>query len=190
MTNRYLYLIRHGEADYQRGGLTDTGRRQAGLTGQRLRDVPFDTVHHSPVSRAAETAALVAAHLPGVPIDVSDLVGDYIPPVPDRAALPPEFARFLDQFTEAELAEGARLADAAVTRYAGTATGDGDRRELIVTHNFQVAWFVRHALDAPPWRWMTLNQGNCGLTVILYRPDRPASLLLHNDTSHLGDPLP
>jgi len=190
MTNRYLYLIRHGEADYERGGLTDTGRRQAHLTGQRLRDVPFDAVHHSPVSRAAETAALVTAHLPGIPVEESELVGDYIPPVPDPAALPPEYARFLDQFTAAERADGAALAEAAVERYARPATDDVDQRELIVTHNFQVAWFVRHALDAPPWRWMTLNQGNCGLTVILYRPDRPVSLLLHNDTSHLGDPLP
>jgi len=65
------------------------------------------------------------------------------------------------------------LAAAAIERHAVTA--DEDRHELIVTHNFLIGWFVRHALAAPDWRWLGLNQGNCALTVILYRPDRPAS---------------
>lgn len=36
---------------------------------------------------------------------------------------------------------------------------------------------------------MTLNAGNCSLTTIRYRPDRPPQLLHFNDTAHLPPQL-
>ena len=182
---RLLYLARHGET-VDDGDLSEAGRWQASLLGERLREVPFTAVHHSPLPRAAQTARLVADHLPGVPTRESELLGDYPPPVPDRSALPDAYRDFLDGFSAAELAEGDRLAAAALDRYARP--GD-DGAELVVTHNFLVAWFVRHALDAPDWRWMGLNQCNAGLTVIRYRADRPPALMMFNDMSHLPPDL-
>ena len=44
---------------------------------------------------------------------------------------------------------------------------------------------MRHALDAPPSRWLGLNSGNAALTVIEYRPALPPTLVLFNDMSHL-----
>ena len=64
-----------------------------------------------------------------------------------------------------------------------------DIHELIVTHNFLIGWFIRHALDAPDWRWIGLNQQNCALTVILYQPGLPPSLVTFNDAAHLPDQL-
>ncbi|MGH3066951.1 MAG: hypothetical protein ACRDMI_00030 [Streptosporangiaceae bacterium] len=61
-----------------------------------------------------------------------------------------------------------------------------DVHELIVTHNFLIGWFIRHALD---WRWIGLNQQNCALTVILYPPGLPPSLVTFNDAAHLPDRL-
>ncbi|MDF2492184.1 MAG: histidine phosphatase family protein [Microbacterium sp.] len=61
----------------------------------------------------------------------------------------------------------------------------GDVHELLITHNTVIGWFVREVLDAPDWRWMTLNQANCGLTVIAQRKGRPWVLVSHNDLSHL-----
>ena len=69
---RFLFLVRHGEAPGD-GELSETGREQARLTGERLRDVPFGGILHGPLPRAAQTAALIAASLPGVPVAVSDL---------------------------------------------------------------------------------------------------------------------
>ena len=51
-----------------------------------------------------------------------------------------------------------------------------DAHELLITHNFVIAWFVREVLDAPDWRWMTINQAHCGLTVLSQRPGRPRSM--------------
>ena len=68
-----LYLVRHAEQEHSSGGddpdagLSDTGVRQAHLLGERLSDVPFDAVRHSPLRRAAETAAILA-HDPALAI--------------------------------------------------------------------------------------------------------------------------
>ncbi len=61
----------------------------------------------------------------------------------------------------------------------------GDVHELLITHNFVIAWFVREALQAPEWRWMTLNQAHCGLTVLAQRHRAPWTVLSHNDLAHL-----
>jgi probable phosphoglycerate mutase len=70
-----LVLVRHGETDWNRIGrvqglsdipLNDTGREQARHAGHRLADEQWDAVATSPLSRAAETAAIIAAEL-GLP---------------------------------------------------------------------------------------------------------------------------
>ncbi|RLK08779.1 histidine phosphatase superfamily protein (branch 1) [Micromonospora sp. M71_S20] len=147
--DRLLYLARHGEQDRPAGtppgvdppetGLSARSRLQASLLGERLRGVPVDAVHHGPLRRAAETAELVAASLPGIPVYAAEEVGDHLPHDTDPAGLPPAYARLLAEFSPAERADGPRLTAAAVRRFA-TAPVDGDRRDLVVTHTFLIAW--------------------------------------------------
>src|ERR1700727_3045329 len=108
MASRFLYLVRHGEAAGG-GGLSDAGEEQARRTGERLKNLRVDRIHHSPLPRAAQTARLIAG------------------------------------------------------------------------------WFIAHALHAPDWRWIGLNQQNCALTVILYRSELPPALVSFNDAAHLPD---
>lgn len=70
-----LYLVRHGETDWNRArriqGRTDvplnaTGREQARVTGMLLTRRPIGRVIASPLSRARETAEIIAAEL-GLP---------------------------------------------------------------------------------------------------------------------------
>jgi broad specificity phosphatase PhoE len=74
-----LYLIRHGETDWNLQhriqGLTDiplneTGRDQARAAGRLLAGRGFDGIYASPLSRARETAEIIAAEVglaaPGV----------------------------------------------------------------------------------------------------------------------------
>ncbi|WP_116948229.1 histidine phosphatase family protein [Jiangella endophytica] len=181
---RYLYLARHAEATPDETGLTPAGRRQAELLGHRLRDGGrrLDAVWHGPLPRAAETARIVAALVGVVPAEAAE-AGDY---VPSRDQLPAAYQGFVDQFGDDD---GDRLAERAIERFTGPAGGDAERHELVVTHAFTVGWLLRHALDAAPWRWLTVNQGNAALSVIRYAPDRPPSVLVHNDTRHLPDEL-
>jgi broad specificity phosphatase PhoE len=112
---RFLYLVRHGDASPHDGPLSPAGQEQARLTGRRLKDVPFSAVYHGPLPRAAQTAKLIAASLPGVPVSACDLAGDYIPSDLDPDDLPRSFADFVARFPAAERA--APTADPPHARY-------------------------------------------------------------------------
>ncbi|MEW2398481.1 histidine phosphatase family protein [Streptomyces sp. NPDC046862] len=186
---RHLYLVRHGEASPDENGLAEGGRRQATLLGERLRDIPFAAIHHGPLPRAEQTARLIGDQLNNVPLHVSELAGDYVPYTPGKEELPAESAdfylRFLDGATDEERMQGPELARKALDLFAGPVEGEEDRHELVVTHNFLVAWIVRDAMHAPKWRWLGLHYCNAALTVIRYAPSRPASVLISNDMRHL-----
>lgn len=87
---RHLYLARHGEASPDETALTENGRRQAVLLGERLRSAPLSACCHGPLPRAEQTARLLCDRLDGVPRYPSEWAGDYIPYVPQRNELPPE----------------------------------------------------------------------------------------------------
>ena len=191
---RFLYVVRHGNADPHDGPLSQVGERQAQLTGQRLKDVPFRAIYHGPLPRAAQTAAVIAGSLPGVPVNACDLAGDYLPFAPDPGDVPAAFASFVAGFSAAERTEGPKVAAAALKRFGGAdgeqgTGGQQDTYELLVTHNFLIGWLVSQAMGAPPWRWLGLNQMNCALTVIAYQPALPASLISFNDAGHLPPEL-
>ncbi len=192
MASTLLYLVRHGEQRRADGdgedpglGLSPLGEEQARYLGRRLADVPFDVVRHGPARRAAETAVILSAYVPGVPVCESELLTDLTPvPAPGQEeSAPARYRRFLDAVPAQERdLGGARLGD-AVARLAVT-TGT-DRCELLVTHNFVIGWFVRHVLDAPSWRWIGLNQFNCGLTIIRVSDGGSPALVAFNDIGHL-----
>ena len=194
MQDRYLYLARHGEATPDECALTGAGQRQAELLGRRLRGVPLTVIHHGPLPRAAQTARLVGAQLGEVPLRESEAAGDYVPYIPERAEFPPELAEGLSTrlawVSAEERAQGAELARQAVRDVTGLVhEGDAPRHELVVTHAFLIAWLVCAAMDAPAWRWMSLDHANAALTVIRFAPARPASVLVYNDMSHLPEDL-
>lgn len=190
MARTLVYLVRHGEQSSDEtgpdAGLSELGRRQARRLGERLRAVPFDTVHHSAAARATQTADEIAAWLPGTPVHACPYAADLTPvPAPGRAEqkAPQRYADFLDAVPEPERDPGGVRLQAAVEHWGRV--GDVDRYELVVTHNFVIGWAVRHALDAPYWRWLGLNQFNCGLTIVQWRNDAPPTLVSFNDIGHL-----
>lgn len=189
MGSRYLFLTRHGEALPDESALTEAGSAQARLLGRRLKQVPFDVIHHGPQARAEQTAKLVADESDGVPVLAAESAGDYLPYCPERAELPADSAdtllSFLNQFTILERRRGAKLLSDAMARFTGPVEGSGDRYELLVTHNYLATWLVREAQAAPKWRWLAFDHANAALTVIRYSPGRAPSLLVFNDMGHL-----
>ena len=183
----YIYLVRHGEHQDAEHGLADgplspRGQRQAELIADRLSGLPLDAVWHSPLLRANETARAIAARLPSVDPEPTALLFDCVPTGMTEET-PAVFEPFFGAVTEAEIEAGrAQMAD-AVNEFLVRKTGDV--HEVLITHNFVISWFVREVLGAPEWRWMTLNQAHCGLTVIAQKQGRPWTLLTHNDTGHL-----
>lgn len=183
----YIYLVRHGEHQDAEHGLADgplspRGRRQAELIADRLSGLPLDAIWHSPLLRAAETARAISERIPSVEAEPSALLFDCIPTGMTEDT-PAAFEPFFGSVTDAEIEAGrAQMAD-AVNEFL--VRKPGDVHEVLITHNFVISWFVREVLESPEWRWMTLNQANCGLTVISQKQGRPWTLLAHNDLSHL-----
>lgn len=183
----FIYLVRHGEQQDAEYGLPDgplspRGRRQAQAIAERLSGVPFTGAWHSPLERASETARIMQERMPALDSKPSALLFDCYPsgPTPD---MPRAFESFFGGVTEEQIDAGqAQMADATAEFLAPSA---GDRHDLLVTHNFVIGWFVREVLDAPNWRWLGLNQANCGLTVIRVRSAKPPVLVMHNDLGHL-----
>lgn len=189
MARTQLYLVRHGEQDpatdhAPSGGLSPLGRSQADRLGRRLAGLSFAAIQHSPLARAAETASIVGSHLPGTPAYECDLVADRTPFPSDRDSYPQRWHGWLDGVPAAERDVDAVALRAAVAHF-GVVSGDADRRELLITHNFVIGWFVRHVMDAPEWRWLTLVQANCALTILQWDSARPPAMLAFNDTGHL-----
>lgn len=179
---RHLYIARHAAAD-PFGSLTDVGRRQADFLGRRLATLPVDVVWHSPLPRAQATAAILAEHLPEVPVlEASELV-DHVPYIPTPGEAPPSWAGFFDGYDDAEAAHGAERAAALVRRFG--AVGARTTHEVLITHAYQVSWLVRHALSAPPVSWLRMPAANTGLTVVEHRAGEASALLMVNDQSHL-----
>lgn len=183
----YIYLVRHGEHQDAEHGLADgplspRGQRQAELIADRLSGLPLDAVWHSPLLRANETARAIAHRLPSVDPEPTALLFDCVPTgMSDET--PAAYEPFFGSVTEAELDAGRAQMFDAVNEFL--VRKPGDVHEVLITHNFVISWFVREVLGAPEWRWMTLNQAHCGLTVIAQKQGRPWTLLNHNDTGHL-----
>jgi broad specificity phosphatase PhoE len=189
--SRYVYLVRHGEqvdAEFglPEGPLSERGLEQAKRIADRLSTISFDAVFTSPLQRAIETAEVVTNRLGVEQAQPSALLMDCVPAGP-RPDMPAVFEPFYGGITEEQIQAGeAQMADATAEWLAPSRD---DRHDLLITHNFVIAWFVREVFGAAAWRWMGINQANCGLTIIRVRTAKPPVLLTHNDLGHLPPEL-
>lgn len=88
--SRHLILIRHGQYDQTSSddklrSLTELGRSQAGLTGQRLKEftMPYTRLVSSTMTRARETTAIVCESLPNVPVETCEMLAEGAPCRPE-----------------------------------------------------------------------------------------------------------
>ena len=189
--SRYVYLVRHGEqvdAEFglPDGPLSERGRAQAVHLADRLSGIQFDATYTSPLQRAIETASVITERLGMPEAEPNALLMDCIPagPTPDMPAV---FEPFYGSISEEQLVAGeAQMADATAEWLAPSRD---DRHDLLITHNFVIAWFVREVFGASAWRWLGINQAHCGLTIIRVRTAKPPVLLTHNDLGHLPPAL-
>lgn len=184
MAVRRLYIARHGAADAF-GELTRAGQTQANLLGERLARLPINTVWHSPLPRAADTALTIARHVASAPLIEAQELIDHVPWVPANDEMPPTMRGFFDGFDHDDAAEGHRIATTLIEKFAAAPAAGDDTHEVLITHDYPIAWLLRHALDAPPIRWIGISSANAALTVIEFRPEHTATLVMFNDMSHL-----
>ncbi|XP_050353178.1 serine/threonine-protein phosphatase Pgam5, mitochondrial isoform X2 [Nymphalis io] len=184
---RHLFLIRHGQYNIEGATdkeriLTELGRQQADLTGQRLAnlDIKWDLLVRSTMTRAQETASIIAKHLPK-DIEVKDCQlieeGAPIPPEPPVGHWRPEPKFFQDS---------ARI-EAAFRRYFHRAPPEQahDSYTLLVCHANVIRFFVCKALQFPPEGWLRISLNHGSITWLSILPNGNVVLRALSDTGHM-----
>lgn len=183
---RNLFLVRHGEyvreeaCDEEVGcGLDALGREQARLVAVRLDGMPltFTSLQSSPMTRARETAAIVAGHFPELAHRIEGDIRECTPPTRRQdimADLEPG---------EAEACE-AQLA-AAAARLLVPATAGADENDIVICHGNVIRWLVCRALEVDPQAWLGMSIANCSLTVIQVKADGSCKLVSFADSGHI-----
>ena len=182
-----LLLVRHGEQlDAEHGvidgPLSPRGVRQAQALADRLSGLNITNAWHSPLERAWDTVRVMGERLPALTAEPSALLMDCVPSGMAEET-PSAYEPFFKSVSQADIEAGAALMSDAVAEFM--TVGSANQVDLLVTHNAVISWFVREALEAPAWKWVTLNQANCGITVLQHKVGRPWNVVAHNDLGHL-----
>lgn len=191
-----LYLIRHGETDYNKNRiiqghtevpLNDTGIAQATRLALRMKSIPLDLIYASDLRRAAMTATILASHT-GVPLlyepgfrernpgdlchlsyeEAAAFFSDpaYIPPSGESVA---DFeARTCEAFDQLIEREYRR-----------------NRHIAVVSHGMVCACFFRNQLNLPPEDQGRTRWRNTSVTIADY--DGDWRLVTLGDASHLDE---
>ncbi|MDD3642507.1 MAG: histidine phosphatase family protein [Candidatus Krumholzibacteria bacterium] len=197
---RRVHLVRHGESTYNavrrvQGngdgiGLSETGRRQARMLGERLRSMVFERAFCSSAERALETARLALGE--DFPLELRDelreigfgeweglLVEDV------RARFPGELDLWFRAPSSVSIA-GAEPYEDFYRRALGAVEGilaatGGD--VLIVTHGGIICAWLTHVLGMSPDDIWSFSLPNASLTTVVI--DFKPRLRLLGDVSHI-----
>lgn len=181
---RTIIIVRHGAyvsdpANESPGpGLSPLGIAQAKLAAARLAAMPgtFDAIRTSPLTRAHETAKVIAAELPGLPVEV----------VPDLAECTPPTRRkeIAAREKPEDLTACAARLDALFRRLFVPASGR-ERREIVVCHGNVTRYLVTRALGVDPEAWLEMSVAHASLTQIYIEPDGRFKVISIGDMGHL-----
>lgn len=181
---RTIVLLRHGHyaadpaADAVLGpGLSPIGVAQARLAGARLKGLPyrFDDVLASPLTRARETARVIADDL-GTPIQTIEALAECTPATWRKASV-------ADEKPE-DMAACARKLDAFFAERFRPAEGT-ERRELLICHGNVIRYLVTKALRVDPLAWLEMSVHHTSLTEIRVEPDGTFRVIAVGDAGHL-----
>ena len=195
-------LLRHGQTPLSiekrfsgigDPALTAVGEAQAAAAAARLGSSAATAVVSSPLGRARQTAAAVAATLGVEPefdaglqeTDFGDWEGCTFGEVRKRwpaemdawlgsTAIAPPFGESFDQTTT--------RVQAALSRVRASYAGE---RVVIVSHVSPIKTLLRLALDAPPSALYRMHLDLCCLSEVQWFADGPAVVRAMNDTHHL-----
>ncbi|MFW9264780.1 histidine phosphatase family protein [Nostoc sp. CALU 546] len=195
--------------------LTEKGRNDASKVGKALSNILFNAIYSSPLQRAKHTADIIHSELAttseqSAVIQVSDLLLEIDLPVWAgliTAEVKQKFAE--DYCTWHQRPDELRMLinDAQGTRehfpvlaiyeqarqfWQETLSQHQGETILIVGHNGINRALISTALGIPPSRYHSIQQSNCGITVLNFAGGlgEPVQLESLNQTQHTGETLP
>lgn len=201
-----LLLVRHGATTATAEGrfsgasgveLSDQGRWQAARLGERLAAQDISAIYSSPLSRALDTARIIAAHCQVEPITREALreIGhgrwDGLTREEVEARFGGEYASWdADPFTFAPSGgeSGVAVLARALPVIRDIVTAHAGRQVVVVSHKATLRLLLSSLLgfDARGYR-DRLDQSPACLNVVDFKDPVRARLMLFNDTSHYAD---
>ena len=204
-----VFLVRHGATQLTAEGrfsgavgvdLSDEGRLQAARLGERLRPEGLTAAYASPLSRAADTADIIASGC-GLSVglreglrEISHGHWEGLTRAEVEARFPDEYAAWEeDPFTFAP--QGGESGVAVLARALPTlrdiVTAHAGERILVVSHKATIRLVLSSLLgfDARGYR-DRLDQDPACLNVLDFRDSVRVRLILFNDTSHYTTQMP
>jgi broad specificity phosphatase PhoE len=197
-----LILVRHGETEHNRDGLTlgradvplnDRGRAQAMALATSFARPPA-AIYTSPLVRASDTASAIGAATGVAVVTEPDLIEMDVGEMEHLTGTElreryPEFLRLWlsGDAADARMPDGETLRDVQTRAWAAIDRMRSERPDgevVGVTHNFVILAVVCRALNLPLSEFRRLRHGLASRTVINIR-DGGATLLQLNDNAHL-----
>lgn len=197
-----LFLIRHAETDANSGhryqGLTDhrlneTGLWQARRLGERLASEPLSCVYSSTLTRAAETAEIIASHHNIKVLSLDSLkeldFGAWEGLTAEEIAqkYPDLFQRWVNGDFNVEIPGGERREaflsriKKAMSHIVNTHRGE---TVAVVSHGGPIKCIICDALATNPMAFWYFRLDNACVNLIEYNQDRHLVIYI-NDTCHL-----
>jgi probable phosphoglycerate mutase len=201
-----LLLVRHGATDATEEGrfsgssgaeLSEEGRWQVARLGERLAQQDITRIYTSPLSRALDTASIIASHCRLEPVTRDGLreIGhghwEGLQREEVERRFPEEYAAWeADPFTFAPKGgeSGVTVLARALPVIREVVTAHPDEQLLIVSHKATLRLVLSSLLgfDARGYR-DRLDQSPACLNVVDFKDPVRARLMLFNDTSHYAD---
>ncbi len=219
-----VILVRHGESSFNlerrvqghwdKSTLTEQGKESARQVGDALREMKFDAVYTSPLSRAKDTAEIILSKLstpPAIPLQITDNLKEINLVLWEGMLFTEVAEKYPEEYRNWQQApEKLRM---VVTDSDGRSTDfypvlalyDQARdfwKDLLPRHRGQTILIVAHsginralvstAVGLSPERYQSVHQSNCGISVLNFSGGwgDPVQLESLNLTAHLGEPLP
>jgi probable phosphoglycerate mutase len=206
MTTTRLYLVRHGATNLTAEGrfsgaagaeLSQEGHWQAAQLGERLRSEGITAAYCSPMSRAADTARIIAEQCQLTPIsrdslrEISHGHWEGLTRGEVEAQFGEEYAAWEeDPFTYAPAhgESGVAVLARALPTIRDIVMAHIGERVLVVSHKATIRLLLSSLLgfDARGYR-DRLDQAPACLNVLDFKDAVRARLMLFNDTSHYGN---
>jgi broad specificity phosphatase PhoE len=207
-----LYLVRHGETEWNRKNLcmgqldiplNDLGVRQAERLAERLSKITIDALYTSDLSRASQTAQMIAQKTGLTPIVKKELreiyLGDYQgisteelrKKFPSAYLIPSGKAAQAKELEYPEIETRTKLYFRAVRIFNEISKNHPDQTVVIVSHGGLIRCLTNFVLGQNSnckdeiFYSLGVDCSNCSITLIRAESDADYRLVVINDTAHL-----
>ncbi len=195
-----IYLIRHAATANNRarppilqGRRTDPelspeGVEQAAQTAGFLANYPIDVVFSSPLRRAMETAAAIAApHGLEVTPDAGFIeadVGEWEGLSWDKieAEFPDEYHGFMTDPEVSPYRRGESIGDVhrrTLPHFERLAAENPGKSIVLVAHNVVNRAYIAHVMGIPVGKYRSVPQSNCGINLLRFRDGKMTVLTIN-----------